>query len=721
MTRDGGFIVVSSEVNSSSSTYALRAYPNPGYGNSNNASCQVFRYNSEYNSSDSDIQDPSSNLYHSPNWVSVGSPVYLSSDDVTTIYNASSNLLFSNTVPSNYVRQAQIYKICGSGTDCSMGDIKSDDELILVTTCQNQSGAYFIYKYNLNSNKWDIQYGTGKETSGGLSFVHRIMFIENGNLLIVGGNNSNNLVIQIMIYDRLNWTPLFSNWYNPLTSFETYTNNYPKVIVKAVNDVYYILVAINGRIEIRTYDSTTQTTTYIGNLRHPSVSTDNLYYDPSVDTTYTANFGQTITANIDCTRIFIASSDPSSYLKAHVFVYKRVGTVFTIHSIIPEDPSYAIANYSTGTLITQRFECNDVGTILGISTGTGTLVYHYISPSMISDLSMYANTTSASPDGWYKIATPITKTATNGNGPILMNSVGNIVLSPAYGGGVNKPEMYQIDTAGGTAIFETTATSTTTIVQPYVNFTNNTIDTVFTGDVSYNSNLYVEGNMRIKGDLTVVGSESNENIMLTTINNYEVLVTQDISLNGSMNVSGDVSMNGRVDIVGTLNMNSPIINTTNNLTLGVSGDTIQIPGNLNVTGTVSKASGTFKIDHPLPEKQDTHYLIHSFIEGPRMDNIYRGHIHLENGLAEINLDTQFNMTEGTFVALNRDISVFTTNEDDWDNVRGKVIGNILKIECQNTESTALISYLVIGERQDKHAKETYITDIDGRLITEPFK
>jgi hypothetical protein len=150
-------------------------------------------------------------------------------------------------------------------------------------------------------------------------------------------------------------------------------------------------------------------------------------------------------------------------------------------------------------------------------------------------------------------------------------------------------------------------------------------------------------------------------------------------------------------------------------------DAVKIPGSLIVTGTLSKGSGTFKIDHPLPEKQDTHNLVHSFIEGPRMDNIYRGHVHLVNGLAEINLDTQFNMTEGTFIALNRDLSVFTTNEDDWDNVRGKVTGNILTIECQNTESTALISYLVIGERQDKHAKETYITDMDGRLITEPLK
>jgi len=163
------------------------------------------------------------------------------------------------------------------------------------------------------------------------------------------------------------------------------------------------------------------------------------------------------------------------------------------------------------------------------------------------------------------------------------------------------------------------------------------------------------------------------------------------------------------------------ITASNQIMLGTTTETVVAPGNLNVIGTLSKGSGTFKIDHPLPEKQNTHHLVHSFIEGPRMDNIYSDDIRLINGTAEINLDTQFNMTEGTFVALNRKIRVFTTNEDDWDNVRGKVTDNILKIECQNPGSTALVSYLVIGERQDKHAKESYITDINGQLITEPLK
>ena len=77
------------------------------------------------------------------------------------------------------------------------------------------------------------------------------------------------------------------------------------------------------------------------------------------------------------------------------------------------------------------------------------------------------------------------------------------------------------------------------------------------------------------------------------------------------------------------------------------------------------------------------------------------------------------MTEGTFEALNRNIRVFTSNETSWDNVRGKVTGNILIIESQNPESTDEISWMVIGERQDEHMYETEWTDENGHVILEP--
>ena len=110
---------------------------------------------------------------------------------------------------------------------------------------------------------------------------------------------------------------------------------------------------------------------------------------------------------------------------------------------------------------------------------------------------------------------------------------------------------------------------------------------------------------------------------------------------------------------------------------------------------------------------------HSFIEGPQCDNIYRGTVELVDGTATVNLDTVSNMTSGTFVALNTDVQVFTTNETDWDNVKGSIVGNVLTITCQNNNSTAKVSWLVIGERQDDNIKSSTLTDNDGKLILEP--
>jgi hypothetical protein len=144
-------------------------------------------------------------------------------------------------------------------------------------------------------------------------------------------------------------------------------------------------------------------------------------------------------------------------------------------------------------------------------------------------------------------------------------------------------------------------------------------------------------------------------------------------------------------------------------------------GNTTIVGSLSKGSGSFKIDHPLPAKKDTHHLIHSFIEGPQADNIYRGKVDLVSGSATVNIDTVAGMTEGTFVALNREVQCFTTNESNWDAVKGSVSGNILTIESENSESTATISWLVIGERKDQHMYDTDWTDDDGKVIVEPLK
>jgi hypothetical protein len=154
---------------------------------------------------------------------------------------------------------------------------------------------------------------------------------------------------------------------------------------------------------------------------------------------------------------------------------------------------------------------------------------------------------------------------------------------------------------------------------------------------------------------------------------------------------------------------------TSRMTISNTG-AVSIPGSFSVSGSKS-----FKIDHPLEAKKDSHYLYHSSIEGPQADLIYRGTVTLENGTASINLDTTAGMTEGTFEALNRDIQCFTTNESDWNSVKGSVSGNILTITCQDSSSTATISWLVIGERKDNTIINSDTTDSEGKLILEPLK
>lgn len=70
-------------------------------------------------------------------------------------------------------------------------------------------------------------------------------------------------------------------------------------------------------------------------------------------------------------------------------------------------------------------------------------------------------------------------------------------------------------------------------------------------------------------------------------------------------------------------------------------------GNVQVTGSVSKASGSFKIDHPLdPENK---YLYHSFVESPDMLNVYNGNAVLgANGEAVVVLPEWFEALNGEY-------------------------------------------------------------------------
>jgi hypothetical protein len=146
--------------------------------------------------------------------------------------------------------------------------------------------------------------------------------------------------------------------------------------------------------------------------------------------------------------------------------------------------------------------------------------------------------------------------------------------------------------------------------------------------------------------------------------------------------------------------------------------TFSAGGDFRAPGTVYGASKSFKIPHPIPELSKTHNLFHASVESPRLDLIYRGEVALVNGRASVNIDRASKMTDGTFVLLCRNVQCFTTNETDWTPVRGRVGGNVLTIEAQDSTSKATISWMVIGERQDKMAHAISGTDENGELIVE---
>lgn len=121
-------------------------------------------------------------------------------------------------------------------------------------------------------------------------------------------------------------------------------------------------------------------------------------------------------------------------------------------------------------------------------------------------------------------------------------------------------------------------------------------------------------------------------------------------------------------------------------------------GRVHVNGTLSKAAGSFKIDHPLDPANK--YLSHSFVESPDMMNIYNGNVVLNgNGEATVTLPDYFE-------ALNKDFRYQLT-------AMGKPSPNIYiaqeikgnRFQIAGGAPGGKISWTVTGIRHDTYANE----------------
>jgi len=150
--------------------------------------------------------------------------------------------------------------------------------------------------------------------------------------------------------------------------------------------------------------------------------------------------------------------------------------------------------------------------------------------------------------------------------------------------------------------------------------------------------------------------------------------------------------------------------------VGASGTTLLVRGNVTITGSITKGSGTFAIPHPVvSEKQ----LVHSFIEGPKADLIYRGKTALNNGISTIHMDEAIGLTAGTWAALCRDPQVFLQNNQSFVLVKGSITSDGILTIVANKRSSDEIDWMIIAERQDDIIKNADWTDEDGKPILEP--
>jgi len=121
-------------------------------------------------------------------------------------------------------------------------------------------------------------------------------------------------------------------------------------------------------------------------------------------------------------------------------------------------------------------------------------------------------------------------------------------------------------------------------------------------------------------------------------------------------------------------------------------------GDVEVSGTISKGGGSFKIDHPLdPENM---YLSHSFVESPDMMNVYNGNVMLDvHGEAWVELP-------GYFDALNREFRYQLTPVGAAApnlHIADRISGNRFRIA--GGEPGLEVSWQVTGVRRDKFAEE----------------
>lgn len=197
-------------------------------------------------------------------------------------------------------------------------------------------------------------------------------------------------------------------------------------------------------------------------------------------------------------------------------------------------------------------------------------------------------------------------------------------------------------------------------------------------------------------DLGVYGSANTAGVMGASIGGIGVVgYNKNASFAATTGIGNTYGVYGNAQTVGGAtvpNVRYGIYGFATGATTNYAG---YFSGNVQITGSIAKGSGTFKIDHPTdPENK---YLYHSFVESPDMMNIYNGNITTDaNGYATVKLPDYFD-------ALNKDFRYQLTVIGTFAQaIVSEEISND-KFIVQTNAPNVKVSWQVTGVRKDKFA------------------
>jgi hypothetical protein len=219
------------------------------------------------------------------------------------------------------------------------------------------------------------------------------------------------------------------------------------------------------------------------------------------------------------------------------------------------------------------------------------------------------------------------------------------------------------------------------------------------------------GQLGVGSDLTIAEND----LHYTGSSSLTLRSDEDLSMDASKDMTVDVSKDMTVDVTDDLTVaaRTILVDATDTLLLkGKTGATlsantgavaidagssIQLNApSVNVTGSLTKGSGTFKIDHPLDPQGK--YLYHSFVESPDMMNVYNGNVVLSAfGEATVELPDWFE-------ALNREFRYQLTCIGGFAPVfvADEIVGNRFRIA--GGRPGLKVSWQVTGIRHDAYAE-----------------